>query len=60
MYRGLCGELSEDKVPLISVVLEGEAVTALIDSGTCSCVIDSALCRTLHKVVLVDQVASSA
>ncbi len=65
-YRGLCGELTKDKVPLLKVALEGEAVTALIDSGACSCVISSKLCRTLNKVVIdtsrmvvVDQVASS-
>ncbi len=51
-YRGFFGRLSEDKVPLMNIVLAGKPVQALTDLGASGCIIDLEMCRMLPDIII--------
>ncbi len=51
-YRGLFGDLTEDKVPLIRIKLAGKTVQALLDPGASGCIIAYDLCNKLQGVTI--------
>ncbi len=51
-FRGMFGPLSDDRIPLLKISLEGKPTVALMDLGATHCIISKDLCDTFLKVVI--------
>ncbi len=51
-YRGLFGDMTADRIPLMRIKLAGKVAQALLDPGASGCIIDYDLCKSLPGVMI--------